>query len=96
MYEQLVEAIRTEGNRLAVAQRTSIEMLGKLRAENGETANFSIPISENDRSVSDLDTLTSFASNSGFREDKNWSFVPRNWISEFRDALKTQQIAMRI
>jgi hypothetical protein len=90
MYEHLVEAIQDESRRLASAQRNAVKAVQVLLDEKDNTISFSDPISDGDRSISDLDTLTSslvkFAD--GFREDKNWSFVPRIWITEFRDALK--------
>lgn len=90
MYESIVEAIQQEGRRLASAQRNAVDALQKLRDEQGNVINFSTPISEGDRSISDLDTLTSslIKFTDGFNADRNWSFVPRNWITEFRDALK--------
>ena len=89
MYEQFIEEIQTESARLATVQRTSIDTLQSL-GDDDTSIDFSISINVGDRSISDLDTLTSslvkFAN--GFREDKNWSFVPRIWINDFREALK--------
>lgn len=90
MYEQLVEAIQEEGSRLASLQRSSIDALQKLVDVNGTVMSLSGAISDGDRSVSDIDTLTSslVKFTKGFDGGKNWSFVPRVWISEYRDALK--------
>lgn len=90
MYEPIVEEIETDVKRLASTQRTGIEALLSLHDEAGNRISISAPIADGDRSLSDLDTLTStiikFAE--GFKTNKNWSFVPRGWLYQFRDALK--------
>ena len=90
MYESIVSSIQEEASRLSSAQRKSLDRLQQLKDDNGNAANFAKSISDGDRSLSDIDTLTSSLIKfvEGFREDRNWAFVPRVWITEFRDALK--------
>ena len=90
MYEQLIESIHAEANRLSKTQRSSIDALQKIQDEKGTAFNFSTSIIEEDRSVSDLDSLTSTMAKfaQGIYEDRNLEFVPKKWIVGFNEALK--------
>lgn len=90
MHEQILESIKTEADRLSKAQRSSVDALQDLRSGTGKTLDLSIPTGDDDRSLFDLDALTSSAVKfaDGLSQQTNLAFVPRKWLIGFRDALK--------
>ncbi len=89
MYEKIIGEIQEQANRLTELQRSSIDALQNLRNQTGNVIGLGAAISDGDRSVSDLDTLTSTLIK--FCEGltgKNFAFVPRSWLIDFTEAIK--------
>jgi hypothetical protein len=90
MHEDVLESIKTEAARLATAQRAAIDALQNLRSPKGTTLDLAAAVSDDGRSVFDLDTLTSSANKfaEGIDIQGSSAFVPGKWLATFRDALK--------
>lgn len=90
MYDKIIGEIQDQAKRLTELQRSSIDALQNLQDAAGKIIGLGTAIPDVDRSISDLDTLTStlIKFSEGFRTEKNWAFVPRNWLTDFSEALK--------
>lgn len=88
MYERLIDDLKKDFERLAELQRTAMKDIEHLNELSDKPFDLASPISNTERSISDIDTLTSslIRFGEGIRPEKNWQFVPRVWITNFRNA----------
>jgi hypothetical protein len=89
MYEKTIEDLKKEFERIAQLQRDSMKDIEQLNQNSEKPFDLAAIISNTERSISDIDTLTSslVKFGEGIRPEKNWQFVPRSWIADFSNAV---------